>query len=278
MEEQYQQALTKFIAWAEEETDIRTAYLVGSRAREDHPADAYGDMDLLLFSTHPEKYLADNQWLAAMGKPLSSFVSKTANGDSEWLTLYQGGFQIDYVLYPADAIYAHKRGSFHGRGIRLLVDKDGLGQRLIPDSFALRPAKPPVAMVYGQVVQMFWFVCYYMGRQIARGEVWPAKMRETDQKSLLLVMMEWHAHMVHGLDYDTWHAGRYLHEWLDEDIYRALPQTFRGFEKRKSMAALLATETLFHRLAKEVGEGYGFPHHAELAEFVLHWTETHLEK
>lgn len=37
----------KFISWAQTVEDIKAAFIVGSRARKDHPADEWSDMDIL---------------------------------------------------------------------------------------------------------------------------------------------------------------------------------------------------------------------------------------
>jgi hypothetical protein len=42
----------------------RAALVVGSRARTDHPADRWSDLDLLLFTTAPDAYAADDPWRA----------------------------------------------------------------------------------------------------------------------------------------------------------------------------------------------------------------------
>ena len=43
----YKRLIKRFVKWAKTETNIRAAIIIGSRARVDHPADDWSDLDLL---------------------------------------------------------------------------------------------------------------------------------------------------------------------------------------------------------------------------------------
>ncbi len=43
----YEKIERNFISWAQTVEDIRAAFIVGSRARKDHPADEWSDMDII---------------------------------------------------------------------------------------------------------------------------------------------------------------------------------------------------------------------------------------
>lgn len=100
----YQEFEEKFKVFANQNEDIRAVAIMGSRARKDHPADEYADLDLFIYSEHSEKYLVKETWLYDFGKVLSSVVSRTASNDPERLTLYKGGFQVDTVIFDLTAL------------------------------------------------------------------------------------------------------------------------------------------------------------------------------
>jgi len=87
----YEDFEQKFVIWAQTIENIRAAFVVGSRARIDHPADEWSDMDIIIFTSEPNYYLSNKEWLNNLGNICTSFVSKTAGGDSECLTLFDGG-------------------------------------------------------------------------------------------------------------------------------------------------------------------------------------------
>ncbi|NLW09445.1 MAG: aminoglycoside 6-adenylyltransferase, partial [Firmicutes bacterium] len=50
----YEELIEKFIQWAGTKADIRLSLIVGSRARCDHPADSWADLDIMTFTTNPK--------------------------------------------------------------------------------------------------------------------------------------------------------------------------------------------------------------------------------
>ena len=97
--------------------------------------------------------------------------------------------------------------------------------------------------------------CLY---SILRGEMWTAYQRDQDCKQLLLQMIEWHAKAMHGTEYDTWHAGKFLNEWADQRVIADLKQSFGGYDQSSSWKALIVTFELFRRLSFEVATTFGY--------------------
>jgi aminoglycoside 6-adenylyltransferase len=58
----YEQLTENIVAWSHQEHDVRAALLIDSRARTDHPADEWSDLDVLLFVRDPERYVASADW------------------------------------------------------------------------------------------------------------------------------------------------------------------------------------------------------------------------
>lgn len=74
-------ALHKFVGWAEGQPDILVMLNQGSRARTDYPADQWADLDLIIFTTDRDRYLKSSDWLESLGKPIITHLEKTAVGD-----------------------------------------------------------------------------------------------------------------------------------------------------------------------------------------------------
>lgn len=271
----YSQLEQTFTAFAQSREDIRAAFLIGSRARTDHPADQWSDMDIVFYTTDPDHYLRHREWVDSLGEVLCSFVAPTAGGDPERLNLFEGGYQVDFVIHSADTLRRmaakKKIPDNFCRGVRVLVDKENLSEYLLPQQFGA-PAAPPISQeAFSQVETMFWFAVLHMAKQLLRGELWVAKMRDFDAKRLLLQMLEWHEKAKFGSGYDTWHAGRFLSQWADEDIQADLGKTFGRYDPADSWDALLATMELFQRLSQEVASTAGYSRAQGLEEFVLQW-------
>ena len=125
----------RFCAWAQAENNLRVAFIVGSRARRDHPADAWSDLDLILFFRDAEvnHYIHDIKWQEQFAPVWLSTPGRTVAGEPERLVLYAGGVQVDFVFHPASDLAGARAMIESGnlpdtlhRGTRILVDKDGM--------------------------------------------------------------------------------------------------------------------------------------------------------
>ncbi len=265
----YEKMEEKFVSWAQTVEDIRAAFIVGSRARTDHPADEWSDMDIIIFSTKPNFYLSNKEWLNNMGELWTSFVSQTAGGDFECLTLFEGGWQVDFVIDSVDNLKQMVESktipdNFH-RGVRVIIDKDRVSQHIMP-----KYCKAPKSLtlsedLFLQYANMFWFIALYMAKQILRNDLWVVKVRDGNLKEILLQMIEWHEKMKNGSEYDTWHAGRFVCEWASEDTQVELNNSFGHFDRSDSWKALMATITLFKRLSHDIAQkmNYSYPYDLE---------------
>ena len=152
MHESYELLIERFTAWAKQEENVRAAIIIGSRARTDHPADEWSDLDIILLAHDTAVYWQTKEWLNAVGDPWLHFVEPTPDGRSmEHRVLFAGGLDVDFVLSPAEGFRQMLAGGIPPdaadmirRGIRFLVDKDNLAA-LLPNPLPAAPLTPPPA-------------------------------------------------------------------------------------------------------------------------------------
>ncbi|KAF6631781.1 aminoglycoside 6-adenylyltransferase [Paenibacillus sp. LX16] len=150
------------------------------------------------------------------------------------LVLFDQGAEVDFLFrHASDLDHIIKNGRIpegFQRGVRMLLDKTGNGNQIISQTTTI-PDTPPISEgAYLQVVNMYCFASLYVAKQILRNDLWVAKQRDTDCKQLLLQMIEWHAKAVHGSEYDTWHAGKFMNEWADQDVVTDLKKSFGEYD------------------------------------------------
>jgi len=264
-----------FTSWAEATDDVRAAFVVGSRARVDHPADECADLDIILYANNSDFYLHDTDWLKKLGNIWVTFAYQTSGGEPERLTIFEGGFQVDIVFLTSDSLYRLVKDrsvpyNFR-RGVRVLVDKDNAGRYILPSDFKPAASPPIDEDSFVQVVSMFFFGALYTAKQILRNELWVAKARENDLRTLMLQMMEWHARALNGNDHDVWHAGRFLHEWLDKKALQELKSTFSLYERADSLRGLMASIALFRRIAVETAEKLQLRYPEDTDHHITNW-------
>jgi aminoglycoside 6-adenylyltransferase len=296
----------RFAAWAQTQPDIRVAVVVGSRARTDHPADQWSDLDIMVLTARPERLLGSSDWLKNIGDYWLTLLEPTPTGGRmERRVLFEGVLDVDFAVIPYGRVRQAARflpvlrrfpllfrllpkgmaqriredladaANIFGRGLRVLVDKEGLAARL-PLVFAeARPYRPPTQREFLNAANDFWYHAVWTAKKLRRGELWWAKLCvDGHMGQLLLQMIEWHAHATKGADYDTWQMGRFLEEWADPRVLAGLRTAFAHYDEEDIWRALLASMDLFRWLAIETAERLGHPYPTAADERVTEWVKT----
>ncbi len=259
-----------FLAWADTQPTLRAAIAVGSRERTDPPPDEWSDLDLMLFLIHPEDFARQQDWIVSLGEPWAAILNHLPSGEAEWLVTFAGGYNVDFVLVDAGGLdwlaQAVPLPEPFARGYRILVDKDGLAARISPPTG--RPPAPalPSAEEFSHVVSGFWYTAYYAAKQIRRGDLFVAKVRQGNLVEYLMKMLAWHAQVTRGTEADIWHMGRFMERWADPQALAGLPALFAYYDALDSWRALLDALPLFRRLAQETADSLCYPYPTTLDE------------
>lgn len=260
---------------AEGRSDIQAVLLVGSRAREDHAADEWSDVDLILFADDIEVYVSQDGWLASFGEVLASVFERHQSGDVEWLVLFADGLKMDFYFTPGAEVLTAviTRASYHSvirRGASLLYARPGTDIQL--PGFGSVGAVQPEESEYLALVQAMLINGHKMAKLMRRSDGVRARLvLETMLRPALLTMIAWQAQALFGPERDTWYNGRFLEEWADPRVLAALPTTCGGCTPDEMWRSLFGTLILFRWLAEEtaVQWQYGFPDKA--ADQVMAW-------
>lgn len=268
----YDAFLDRFVAWAEERADLRAVVVLGSRAREERPADEWSDLDLLLATTDPDGYLAEEDWLSDLGEVWLTFREPTATGDrTERRALFAPGLDADFVPIPAGEVEAVAAEDVDAlaRGYRVVYDEMGLADALadaVSDASPSSSPSPdlPSAVEFRETCADFWYHAVWTAKKLRRGEVWTAKgcVDGYAKWECLLPMLGWHAIARH--DRDPWPDGRFLESWADDRALADLGDAFAGYDAADPgdcWRALFETMDLFRWVAEETAAelDYGYP-------------------
>jgi aminoglycoside 6-adenylyltransferase len=296
----------RLTGWAWRRKDVRAAVVVGSRARADHPADEYADLDVAIMTTAAAKYHRDRRWLSEIADVWA--VVPDPSGVT-YHVLFAGGLDAGIAVIPASPVKLAARvvpvlrrfpavsralplgagvrlereiagaAAYTRRGYRVLFDKDGLAKRffsLFPAS-GLSTAPRPAEAQFARAVNEFWFVAAWTAKHIWRGEVWRARSTglEGGMRDAVLKMVEWHAQATSTTPVDTWEGGRFIEEWASPAILSGLRRSFSGYDAAGADAALRSMMELFAALSAEAGQALGYDHMPSLARSVTDWIDQH---
>jgi aminoglycoside 6-adenylyltransferase len=270
----YRQLEQRFTDWALTQAAIRAVIIVGSRARLDHPADEWSDLDLVVFATNSVLYLNDATWLDTFGQVRVAVSNSFGANDREWLALYDDGCKLDVAFLSIDSaatttlqqmLDAFPYPVVLRRGTRVLLDKTNAAPELRLPEVA---APLPTQAAFTALINRMLLDTIKAAKFIRRNDLWRAKqMCDGDLKQSLLVMLEWHA-LTHGPDREVWYDGRFMDEWANREVLAALPNMFAAYDAIDLRRALVATLDLFRRLAHEVADQSGYDYPAEADHFV----------
>jgi aminoglycoside 6-adenylyltransferase len=247
--------------WAGERADVQALVLVGSQARADVPADRWSALDLIFLLDNPTPYTEDASWTEEFGRPVVTFLETTLDGHWERRVLYETGEDVDFVLFPVSVLErletSENAAALLRRGVRVLVDRVGVSERLA--AIAERPSlvEPPTQGELTELASDFWYHALWTAKKLRRGEVFTAlDCLDGYVKTRLVSLMAWHARAIDP-SVDTWHGGRFLERWADPGALAALERAFARYDLRDVARALWETIDLWQGLEEETASRLG---------------------
>jgi len=279
VDSKFQAIIDDFVCWGKSSDRLYAALIIGSEARKDRPADEYSDLDIVMIVDDPVYFLSSDQWLEGIGSYCFSFVENTLAGGQEKRVLFDSALDVDFVILPKDMISDLDSDALAilGRGYNILIDKIDLKNSLPPLVVTKKPYKLVSEQDFINIVNDFWYHTVWTAKKLKRGELWTAKMcLDSYLKWKILPIIECHAHIIHGLDYDTWHRGRFIEEWAEPWVIEELSLCFSRYHKEDIKNALFATMDLFRTIAREVAEKLGYKYPLKADEYTTRWVKTAL--
>src|SRR5690554_449898 len=289
----YEELIERFTQWARTKADIRLSLIVGSRARCDHPADSWADLDIMTFTTNPKTYLSQTDWMTEMGNVWVKTRHHTATNEAEWLVTYEGGVDVDFVFsscpktrwrimlwltrnFPSLRHFIPRKVTHYlqsaaqtiRRGVRVLIDKDNIASSMLDfiGSFKAIP-QPPTQTRFMELVEYFWCMAEKTAKKICRGEFYVAcSWCNYLHQTAVLPMLEWHTCSRRDWSCDTWHEGRFLEEWADKRAIDGLKKAFPHYDEGDIRSSLMAMIDLFRWLSKETAKQLAYPYPLEIDE------------
>lgn len=90
--------------------------------------------------------------------------------------------------------------------------------------------------------------------------------------------MEWQTRAEKGWNYNTWHRGRFLEEWVDPRVLERLKDVFAHYDKDDIRRGLMATMDMFRGLAVETAERLDYPYPTLADKHTTEWIKVCLKE
>jgi aminoglycoside 6-adenylyltransferase len=277
----YETIIARFIEMAEYDERIRAAFIVGSRARVEVPADEYSDLDLVAIVEDPGTFLKETSWLREIGKHYLTFLENTAvGGGVERRVPFEEGLDVDFAFFSVSSLTELERDpeplAVFAKGVKVLFDKDGIITTLVHQAPKKLPAaQMPAPEEVGHIIHDFWYHAVLAAKKIGRGELLDAKsICDSYMKDLLMQLVRAQAMLYHGSAFDTWHGNRFFEKWAERDIVAAYKSLYASYNEADVWKALRNTMRFFKKTAKNVCGEMNLRYPEEGADYAAMLVET----
>jgi aminoglycoside 6-adenylyltransferase len=273
---QNDQVVAKLRKWATERASIRAMLLTSTRANPDAVVDPLSDYDIVLVVDDIRPYYQDRIWLDDFGEVLVTYWDPIYKSPETGIEIfgnvvqYVNDLKIDFTLWPISQVQKVAKGKRLPAnldvGYAVLLDKDGVADRLTPPTYTAYIPEPPTKVIFDKVVEDFYSDAPYVAKCLLRDELMPAKWcLEYDMKHLFLrQMLEWRMELDYEWSIPVGALGKGLKKRLPPATWTALEVTYAGAGLDENWEALFKTLNLFRDAGEQVAAGLGFEFPNEL--------------
>jgi aminoglycoside 6-adenylyltransferase len=256
--------------WASQELAVGAALLIGSRASPQGARDGFSDHDVVLFLQPGARLAQRDDWLETFGRPLIVFremAEQRGEPVPTRLVQYRGGHRIDFTLSRMELlrriVEQDSLPDWLAAGYRVLVDRDGVADALLPPSVMAYVPRPPSEPEFRRVVETFWWESLYVAKYVNRNELLPARysLECVLRYECLVPMLEWYVQLSRQWEQNVGVRGSGLRWLLPPDEREVLDATYADDTLAGHASALDAMIDLFGHAARGVARdlGYHYP-------------------
>lgn len=240
---------------------IRAVLLVGSRANKAVQVDSYRDYDITCFVNDITPFYNNASWVInVFGKPLIMQMPEAmrypiADGSFCYMMIYPDSIRIDISFKFSKYIDL-------GEPAVILLDKD-CGNGFLPDKIVVNNAywhvKAPSELFFASCCNNFWWCLNNVAKGIARDELpYVMHMLNDIVRPELHNMIDYFLGTQSGFNLTTGKSGKYFKKYLPRELYDKYAATYSGSEYSDIWRAVDVMCDLFHELALNVAEYFGF--------------------
>lgn len=231
MDSRYKDIVDKIIKYGEKSELVKAEVLIGSQSRQIDCADEYSDIDVMLFVSDIDFFINSDEWISSLGKYSISFVEKTVSGGMERRIVFENAMDADFILLQADNFSRiNELSEIVSRSYKMLLDKDNFTDIISHVSQSDKSFSIPSESEIQNLISEFLFHVIWASKKVMRGELW-AEITCVDgyMNKLLLKIIEYHSHALHGTDYDTWHNGKFIELWAEPWVVKEFQNIYARY-------------------------------------------------
>lgn len=273
MDSRYKDIVDKIIKYGETSELVKAEVLIGSQSRQIDCADEYSDIDVMLFVSDIDFFINSDEWISSLGKYYISFVEKTVSGGMERRVIFENAMDADFIFLQADDFSRiNELSEIVSRSYKMLLDKDNFTDIISHVAQSDKSFSIPSESEIQNLISEFFFHVIWASKKVMRGELWAAiTCVDGYMKKLLLKIIEYHSHALHGTDYDTWHNGKFIERWAEPWVVKEFQNIYARYSDKDIMKALLNTMNLFQKIAVETMDKWDYEYPVISDKYATEW-------
>ncbi|WP_315110014.1 aminoglycoside 6-adenylyltransferase [Clostridium intestinale] len=273
MDSRYKDIVDRIIKYGETSELVKAEVLIGSQSRQIDCADEYSDIDVMLFVSDIDFFINSDEWISYLGKYYISFVEKTVSGGMERRVVFENAMDVDFIFLQADNFSRiNELSEIVSRSYKMLLDKDNFTDIISNVAQSDKLFSIPTESEIQNLISEFFFHVIWASKKVMRGELWAAiTCVDGYMKKLLLKMIEYHSHALHGTDYDTWHNGKFIERWAEPWVVKEFQNIYARYSDKDIMKALLNTMNLFKNIAIETMDKWDYEYPVISDKYAAEW-------
>lgn len=261
------------IGTAKKDDRIRAVYMNGSRTNKNVKKDIFQDYDIVYVVTQNRPFYEDAGWIDIFGKRLymqcPDEVDKSIGLDVNfdkcygWLIQFADGNRLDLHVIPVEGAGA----VLDDKLCVVLLDKDGVLPAIPEATDEDYRVKKPTQNEFAACCNEFWWCLNNIEKGLWRGEIpYVHAMLYNGSHPQLVQLLNWKVGYETAFGVSTGKASKYLQEYLPDDIWERFLKTYAGGDIEKIWESLFVMCDLFHEIAYELEEKWGYTYNLEEAE------------
>lgn len=273
MNSRYGDIINNLIEYGKTSELIKAEVLIGSLSRQSNCADEYSDIDVILFVSDIDFFINSDEWINFLGKYYISFVEKTVSGGMERRVFFENAMDADFIFLQADDVNRiDELSEIVSRAYKILLDKTNFTDIISRVAKSDKPFSIPSESVFQNLISEFWFHVIWSAKKVMRGELWSSiTCVDGHMKKMLLKMIEYYSHALHGANYDTWHSGRFIEHWAEPWVVKEFQNIYAGYSDKDIMKAISATMNLFQKVSVETADKWDYQYPVISDKYATEW-------
>jgi aminoglycoside 6-adenylyltransferase len=271
MHPKYGEMVKRLKAWAEQESKVHSALILGSQVREEFEGDEWSDLDVLLLVDDPQVLLQTDTWLTFFGEAVCGTVEET---QLDWLrltwavkrVLFADNRAVDFSILPYDRIddVLSINAEIHAHGYQIIYDdcSNRLASKIettlkpVEIAFPEIPSEDKLHQTVNDLLFQLMFAC----KKIKRKELWVAVSCMNQEISRrLLDLIEFHTASIGIVSQKLCYDGRFLEQRARPDILEQLTNCFAKYNGPDAIQTAGHILNTAQYLTKDICEANHYP-------------------